>query len=293
MKRIEADVATAAADLTTLDGEVQRLEAEDVAERPLVEARLVDLDKLGQGGYLRLLMSTSELRQVAEAARLVAEIERRDRERILAHQQRLATLRTSRTALAARSTSLALRTEAARAQAAAQRAVAGRNALLADIDRRRDLNAQRPASFKRRSSASRPRCASRPLEPRQRWNPCHSRPSAASSTGLLPEPRPASARLRQRSTASRLPAARAHRFSPFTRALSLLPGHSPVSATWSSWTTVARTLSVYGDLLERGERRRPRHAGQPIGTVGQSPWAPEPLLRAAAHRRWASVGRSR
>jgi septal ring factor EnvC (AmiA/AmiB activator) len=83
------------------------------------------------------------VRQLAEASRLVAAMERRDRDRILAHQQRLAALKASRTALAARGTALAaLRVDATRAQAASQRAVAGRNALLADIDRRRDLNAQ-------------------------------------------------------------------------------------------------------------------------------------------------------
>ncbi len=143
LKRVEAEAATAAAELKALDVEVRRLEAEDIAERPAIQARLVDLYKLGRGRYLRLLMSTADARQLAQTTRMAAAIERRDRDRILAHQQRLAALKASRVELAARGTTLAaLRTAAARGQAAAQRAVAGRNALLVDIDRRRDLNAQ-------------------------------------------------------------------------------------------------------------------------------------------------------
>lgn len=143
LKRVEAEAATAAAELNALDVEVRRLDAEDIAERPAIQARLIDLYKLGQGRYLRLLMSTADARQLAQTTRMVAAIERRDRDRMLAHQQRLAALKASRVELAARGTKLAaLRAEAAGAQAAAQRAVAGRNALLADIDRRRDLNAQ-------------------------------------------------------------------------------------------------------------------------------------------------------
>ncbi len=143
LNRAEAEAAAAVADLKTLDAEVRRLEAENLAERPALEARLVDLYKLGQGRYLRLLMSTGDARQLAQATRMVAAIEERDRERILAHQQRLAALTRSRVELTARSTKLAaLRAEAARAQSAVERALAGRTALLADIDRRRDLNAQ-------------------------------------------------------------------------------------------------------------------------------------------------------
>jgi len=273
LKRIEADVAMAAADLTALDAEVQRLEAEDVAERPLVEARLVDLYKLGQGGYLRLLMSTNESRQVAEAARLVAEIERRDRERILAHQQRLAALRTSRTALAARSTSLAtLRAEAARAQAAAQRAVAGRNALLADIDRRRDLNAQLAGELQ---------------AAQQRLQAALREPSAGTPSTVEPLPLapfrgeldwPAAGAVRARfgaapATVNGIEIAS----SEGTPILAIHEGTVAFAGTFAGFGNLvildhgAQNFSVYGHLLETavsGGGRVTR--AQPIGTAGQS-----------------------
>jgi septal ring factor EnvC (AmiA/AmiB activator) len=142
-RQADAEAAAAAAELDALDRDVRRLEAEDLAERPEIQARMVDLYKLGQGRYLRLLLSTADARQMAQAARMVAALAQHDRDRIAAHQKRLEELRASRGAIAERSKRLAaLRAEAERMQAAAARAVAQRNALIADIDRQRDLNAQ-------------------------------------------------------------------------------------------------------------------------------------------------------
>ena len=52
-----------------------------------LRARLAELYKLGQGGYLRLLLSTAEVRSIGQTARMVAAIARRDRDRIAVHQR--------------------------------------------------------------------------------------------------------------------------------------------------------------------------------------------------------------
>jgi septal ring factor EnvC (AmiA/AmiB activator) len=143
LRQAKTDEERAAAELTALNQELSRLEEEEQAERPGLRARLVELYKLGQGGYVRLLLSTAEARNVGQASRMVAAIARRDRDRIAAHQQRVEDLRRAGTELEERRAKLASLTAAAeRAQAAAHAALQKHEALIADIDRRRDLNAQ-------------------------------------------------------------------------------------------------------------------------------------------------------
>jgi septal ring factor EnvC (AmiA/AmiB activator) len=135
--------SAAARDLDVVDEQVQRLEREDVAERPELRARVVELYKLGQGRYLRLLLSMSDVRSIGQASRMVAALAKRDRDRVETHQRRLGELKASRITLEVRGKELAaLRVEAERADRAAAGAVAARNQLIDDIDRQRDLNAQ-------------------------------------------------------------------------------------------------------------------------------------------------------
>jgi septal ring factor EnvC (AmiA/AmiB activator) len=142
-RQADADVAAVAHELASLDREVQRLEQEEQAARPELQARLVELYKLGSGRYVRLLLSTSNARDVGQASRMVAAVAKRDRDRIATHKRRLEAIRASRAALEERSKRLAvLRASAERAQTAAARAVQDRNALIRQIDQRRDLNAQ-------------------------------------------------------------------------------------------------------------------------------------------------------
>jgi septal ring factor EnvC (AmiA/AmiB activator) len=142
-RQLDAQAAAAATELTTVDEEVRRLEQEELAERPALESRLVALYKLGGARYLRLMLSLSDVRQVGQASRMVASLARRDHDRIVAHQRRLGELEASRAALEERGRRLtALRAGAAKARAAAGAAVEERNALIRDIDARRDLNAQ-------------------------------------------------------------------------------------------------------------------------------------------------------
>jgi septal ring factor EnvC (AmiA/AmiB activator) len=143
LRQAKADEERVAADLTTLNQELAGLEADEQAERPGLRARLVELYKLGQGGYLRLFLSTTEARSVGQASRIVSAIAKRDRDRIAAHQQRVDDLTRARATLEERRAQQAsLRAAAERAQAGARAALQKHESLIADIDRRRDLNAQ-------------------------------------------------------------------------------------------------------------------------------------------------------
>jgi septal ring factor EnvC (AmiA/AmiB activator) len=142
-RQARGDEQLVAAEIGTLNEELGRLASEDQAERPALRARLVELYKLGNGGYLRLLLSTSGARSVGQASRMVAAIARRDRDRMAVHQRRVGELKQAGVALEERRAQLtASRTAAERARAGAAAALQKHEALLSDIDRRRDLNAQ-------------------------------------------------------------------------------------------------------------------------------------------------------
>ncbi len=126
---------------TTVRAEALRASAE--TERPGVEARLVQLYKMGRAGYWKLLLDVDDLHAVGRAYRTAAAMQRIDRDRIRAHQQTLDALARERQMLQTQSASMArLRSQAAAARGAAERAVAARTRLVESIDERRDLNAQ-------------------------------------------------------------------------------------------------------------------------------------------------------
>ena len=126
---------------TTVRADALRASAE--TERPGVDARLVQLYKMGRAGYWKLLLDVDDLHAVGRAYRTAAAMQQIDRDRIRAHQRTLDALARERQALAAQSASLArLRAQAATARGAAERAVAARTRLVESIDARRDLNAQ-------------------------------------------------------------------------------------------------------------------------------------------------------
>jgi septal ring factor EnvC (AmiA/AmiB activator) len=131
-----------ARDLAAIDGQIGDLEAQDAVAKPALRARILGLYKVGQGRYARMLLSISDLRRVGEATRMIGALATRDRERIAEHQRRLQQLATSRVSLTDHQHQLARQRAAAdRARAAAERAIDARNALIHDIDQRRDLNA--------------------------------------------------------------------------------------------------------------------------------------------------------
>lgn len=130
--QLEATVARAAA----LSDAVE-------SERPDIEARLVQVYRLGRAGYWRLLLDVSDVQSMGRAYRTAAAMTRLDRERVEQHRRTLDALVKERASLEARTRdAAALQTKAAAARAAVDRAVAARTALVASIDARRDLNAQ-------------------------------------------------------------------------------------------------------------------------------------------------------
>jgi septal ring factor EnvC (AmiA/AmiB activator) len=131
-EQVAATSARAAALKTTAD-----------TQRPEVERRLVDLYKLGQAGYWRLLLDVDNLRSIGRVYRTAAALNRLDRERVQEHERTLQSLKHERESLEAHvREGTKLQEQAAAAKAAIDRAVAARTALVASIDQRRDLNAQ-------------------------------------------------------------------------------------------------------------------------------------------------------
>ncbi len=143
LNQIDADAAAVAADLSAVRARAAALQQSEATARPELRARLVEIYKLGQARYLKLMLSAPDLRRIGEATRTVAALAQLDRDRIAAHQKTLADLRAVRATLEERERQVtALRATAATAAAALQRAAQARNDLIRDIDRKRDLNAQ-------------------------------------------------------------------------------------------------------------------------------------------------------
>ena len=133
---VRAKIAAATARATELQGEAER-------QRPDVEARLVQLYKMGRAGYWRLLLDVNSLQEIGRAYRTASALTRIDRDRAEEHRKTVAALKTERASLDARAKELAaLQRKAQAASAAVERAVASRTALVQSIDERRDLNAQ-------------------------------------------------------------------------------------------------------------------------------------------------------
>ena len=143
VRRADAQGHTVSAQIAAATEEMRALQQRDDAERPVLRARLVEIYKMGDAQYLKLLLSASDLRSVGQATRTVMALAALDRARLLAHQQTLNALRATRRELEAKRTELeSLRGASARAQAEAVRAAQAHDARIKEIDQRRDLNAQ-------------------------------------------------------------------------------------------------------------------------------------------------------
>ena len=143
LEPLRADLARLEADLTGTTTRIERLDAESQAQLPALTSRLVELYKLGNGGYLRLLLSVDDLRGMGRAYRFVSALQSADRARVIEHQRTLGQLRQAKISLTARRAQL-LRTteELERTRAAAAGAAAAHEDLIRRIDQRRDLAAQ-------------------------------------------------------------------------------------------------------------------------------------------------------
>ena len=129
--------------LAAIDAQVTDLSAATAAALPDLQARLVTLYKLGRGQYARLLLSASDLRQFGQAVRLVSALAEQDRVRMQQYQARLAALQAARDVARERQARVQqLQSVAKRAQSASAAALVAHEAMVREIDTRRDLNAQ-------------------------------------------------------------------------------------------------------------------------------------------------------
>src|SRR5207244_4018210 len=105
-EQLRESIAAAAAvanELAITDTRVRQLQEQETASRPNLKARLIEIYKLGQGRYLRLLLSASHVRQIGQASRMVATLARIDRDRVALHRHTITELKVTRATLEGRS----------------------------------------------------------------------------------------------------------------------------------------------------------------------------------------------
>jgi septal ring factor EnvC (AmiA/AmiB activator) len=140
---IDSDLADTTSQLEETTTRMADLEREADAQRPLVEARLVALYKMGAPRYTRLLFGANDLRSMGRASRLIASLVRRDRDQFEGHRQTLDDLGTLRGTLEAHQTEAAsLQIGARAARRSLDRTLASQRARLEEIDARQDLTAE-------------------------------------------------------------------------------------------------------------------------------------------------------
>jgi septal ring factor EnvC (AmiA/AmiB activator) len=143
VREAQAAITSGRAAIDASTARVAALEAQRVAQLPDLQAQLVDIYKRGRAGYARLLFGSTGVREFGRATRAVAALITINQRRVAEHQRTVDALKQERARLEEELKTLHVReAEAVEAQAAASRALASRTALTAQIDARRDLNAQ-------------------------------------------------------------------------------------------------------------------------------------------------------
>jgi septal ring factor EnvC (AmiA/AmiB activator) len=143
LDQLTADLLRLETDLADTTTGIDRLERDSQAQVQGLTARMVEIYKLGNGGYLRLLLNVDDLRSISRAYRFVSALQSADRLRVVEYQRTLAALRQARANLTQRRAQLLrAQDEVARAREAAGRAAAAHEDLIRRIDQRRDLAAQ-------------------------------------------------------------------------------------------------------------------------------------------------------
>ena len=141
--RIERDLGTTGKTLDAAETRAAALAETAATQLPDVEARLVQLYKMGRAGYWRLLLNVEDLQALGRAYRTASALTAIDRARLTEYYATLDALALERKTLHARTKELeALKKDAVRARATLDQAVSARTTLVAAIDERRDLNAQ-------------------------------------------------------------------------------------------------------------------------------------------------------
>jgi septal ring factor EnvC (AmiA/AmiB activator) len=281
LRQITADATQVAAELSANTQRTHELERQESSGRPELRSRLVDIYKLGQGRYLRLLLSTTDIRQVGQAARTLSALAKLDRDRIVSRQRTLDELKRARTTLEERRRRLeGLRVKAESAEAALARTAKARNDLVHDIDSRRDLNAQLAGELQAanqklqvtlRDLASAPADAAtlpiRPFRGDLEW--------PVTSSGVRRSSRSASS---PSSTGIEINAAEGAQVAAVHDGV---VAYADAFGGFGNLVIVdhgAQSFSLYGNLLEMSVAKGARvERGDAVGTVGPSPAGPPEL----------------
>ncbi len=143
VRKLDLQMLSISAQIEETGRQIETLNASIEQARPALQARLVDVYKLGRPGYARLLLGVGDLREIGRATRMVSALAQMDQRRVQAFTAAVAKVAESRRALDAQTVSLkALQDDARRAADLAAKAAAAREALVRRIDDQRDLNAQ-------------------------------------------------------------------------------------------------------------------------------------------------------
>lgn len=143
LARIDRDLAATGQKLEAAEARAAELARTAAEQLPDVEARLVQVYKMGRAGYWRLLLNVDDLQALGRAYRAASMLTAIDRARVAEYYATLDALAVERKTLHARASELdTLKGEGERNRNALDRAVRSRTALVASIDERRDLNAQ-------------------------------------------------------------------------------------------------------------------------------------------------------
>jgi len=279
LRQIASEGVAVATDLAANETRTLELEQQESTGRPEIRSRLVDIYKLGQGRYLRLLLSTSDVRQVGQASRTLAALARIDHDRIVSRQRTLDELKAARKTLDDRRRQLnLLRASAERAEAALVRAAKARGDLIRDIDTRRDLNAQLVAELQAaqqklqltlreiaagagNAPADAPSLPLRPFRGDLDWPVVPSGNRRPARSGTSPVANGVEITAAEGAAVSAVHDGTIAFAGPFGGFGNLvIVEHS------------AQTFSLYGNLLEMSVAKGDRvERGQPIGTVGLAP----------------------
>jgi murein hydrolase activator len=276
LKGVSAETDKVASELGATRDRILQLEQQDLAERPDVQARLVEIYKLGRARYLRLLLSTPDLRQLGRAARMVAALAQVDRNQLASHQRTLDSLKAARAELEERSRQMqSVRAEAVRAEAAAGAVARAQGDRIRDIDIQRDLNAQLAGELQ---------AAQQKLQITLRDLPTGAPGGDAAFLPLRPFKGaldwPAAGSIRRRFGAAPGQASAgieiaAEEGVPVQAIHEGIVAFADPFSGFGNLVIVdhgSQTFSLYGDLLEIEAKRGSRvERGQPIGSVGTSP----------------------
>jgi septal ring factor EnvC (AmiA/AmiB activator) len=282
LQQIGADSAQVATELASNAQRTRELEHQESSGRPELRNRVVDIYKLGQGRYLRLLLSTTDLRQVGQAARLLSALAKLDHDRIVSRQRTLDDLNRTRLTLEDRRRRLeSLRAKAQSAEAALARSARARNDLIHDIDSRRDLNAQLVGELQGANQklqvtlhdlANAPADATtlpiRPFRGDLEW-------PVTATTGIRRSNRSASSPM---STGIDINAAEG---APVAAVHEGVVAYADAFGGFGNLVIVdhgAQSFSLYGNLLEMSVAKGARiERGDTVGTVGPAPAGPPEL----------------